>query len=218
MSASYVLPYRSGMNALVEQILSVPAWVVLVVGFSLPALESSAFLGFVIPGEAALLLGGVAASEGHVSPFAVAAAGIAGAILGDAIGYLVGRRWGRRILDSTLGRIVKPHHLDRAESALAQRGGGAVFLGRFTVALRVMIPGLAGMAAMPYRRFATFNVLGALLWGSVVVTAGYLAGNSWQRVGHLLSGVGLGLTLAVVIAVLVASKVRGRHARAGAAA
>lgn len=206
------------MNALVEQILSVPAWIVLAVGFALPALESSAFLGFLIPGEAALLLGGVAASEGHVSPFAVAAAGIAGAILGDAIGYLVGRRWGRRILDSTVGRIVKPHHLDRAEGALARRGGGAVFLGRFTVALRVMIPGLAGMAEMPYRRFATFNVLGAILWGSVVVTAGYLAGNSWQRVGHVLSGVGLGITLAVVVAVVVTAKVRGHRARAGALA
>jgi membrane protein DedA with SNARE-associated domain len=113
---------------------------------------------------------------------------------------------------------VKPHHLDRAEGALARRGGGAVFLGRFTVALRVMIPGLAGMAAMPYRRFATFNVLGALLWGSVVVTAGYLAGNSWQRVGHLLSGVGVGITLAVVVGVVVTAKVRGHRARSGALA
>jgi membrane-associated protein len=204
------------MSALVEQILSVPAWIVLLVSFGLPALESSAFLGFVIPGEAALLLGGVAASEGHVSPLAVAAAGIAGAILGDAIGYVVGRRWGRRILDSTVGRIVKPHHLDKAQTALGKSGGGAVFLGRFTVALRVMIPGLAGMADMPYRRFATYNVLGALLWGSVVVTAGFLAGNSWQRVGHVISGVGLGITVTVVVALVVTMKMRARRAGMGA--
>jgi membrane protein DedA with SNARE-associated domain len=204
------------MSALVEQILSVPAWIVLMVSFWLPALESSAFLGFVIPGEAALLLGGVAASEGHVSPFAVAAFGIAGAIVGDAVGYAVGRRYGRRILDSTVGRIVKPHHLDRAQGALSARGGWAVFLGRFTVALRVMIPGLAGMAEMPYRRFALFNVVGGLMWGSVVVTAGFLAGHSWQRVGHLISGVGLAITVTVVLAFVVGVKVRARRAGMGA--
>lgn len=190
------------MSGIMEHLLSVPAWLALLVVFALPALESSAFLGFIFPGEMAVLLGGVIASQGRVPLVAVLIAAIGGAIAGDAVGYLVGRRWGRRILDSTLGRFVNAQHLDRAERALARRGGMAVLLGRFTVALRVVVPGLAGMADMPFRRFAIFNIAGALAWGGVIVVAGYLAGNSWHTVEQVISRVGLGITLALVAALL----------------
>jgi membrane-associated protein len=186
------------VSGLVELLLSTPAWLAVLVVFALPALESSAFLGFVIPGETAALLGGVAASQGHAPLVAVLAAAVGGAIAGDAVGYLVGRRWGRRLLDGTFGRFIRVQHLDRAESVLARRGALAVFLGRFTVALRVMIPGLAGMAGMPYRRFAAANISGGALWGVAVVIAGYLAGNSWHTVGHVISLGGIGVTLAVI--------------------
>jgi len=190
------------MTVLMEYLLSVPAWLALLVVFALPALESSAFLGFVFPGETAVLLGGVLASQGRVPLAAVLVAAIAGAIAGDAVGYLVGRRWGRRVLDSTLGRVVRTEHLDRAEGALLRRGGVAVFLGRFTVALRVLVPGLAGMAGMPYRRFALCNVAGALAWGGVMVVAGYLAGASWHTTEQLVSRLGLAGTLVLVGAVV----------------
>ena len=198
------------MTGIMEHLLSVPAWLALLVVFALPALESSAFLGFVIPGETAVLMGGVVASQGRLPLAAVLVAAVAGAIAGDAIGYLVGRRWGRRMLDSTLGRFVKPEHVDRAERALARRGGMTVLLGRFTVALRVVVPGLAGMADMPYRRFALFNILGALAWGGAMVVAGYLAGSSWHTAEQVISRVGLGITLAV-LATLVGVRVLYRH-------
>src|SRR3954468_17115080 len=102
-------------------LLGLPAWAVLVVVFALPALESSAFVGFVFPGEIALLLGGVLAQQGVVPLRAVLAAGFAGAVIGDTVGYGVGRRYGRRVLDGTLGRLVKRDHLDRAERYLAAR-------------------------------------------------------------------------------------------------
>lgn len=203
------------MTGLIEHLLATPAWLALLVVFALPALESSAFLGFIFPGEMAVLLGGVVASQGHVPLAAVMAAGVTGAVAGDAIGYLVGRRWGRRILDSTLGRFVNAEHLDRAEGALSRRGGWAVFLGRFTVALRVMIPGLAGMARMPYRRFAIANVTGGALWGAAMVLAGYLAGNSWHTVDHYISVVGIGVTLGVIGMLLTARAIRRRRARVG---
>lgn len=186
------------MTGFLDQLLATPAWVVLLVVFALPALESSAFLGFLFPGETAVLLGGVAAGQGHLPLAAVVAAGIAGAVLGDAIGFQVGRRWGRRLLDSTLGRFVDARHVDRGERVLRRGGVWAVFFGRFTAALRVLIPGLAGMAGMRPRRFLAANVAGGAAWGVLVATAGYLAGNSWHTVGHYLSGVGLALTAAVV--------------------
>jgi membrane protein DedA with SNARE-associated domain len=205
----------TGLTGLVQHLLATPGWVALLVVFALPALESSAFLGFVFPGEMAVLLGGVAASQGHVPLAGVIAAGVGGAVAGDAVGYLVGRRWGRRILDSALGRFVKAEHLDRAEHALGRRGGWAVFGGRFTVALRVLIPGLAGMAGMPYRRFAAANIAGGTLWGATMVLAGYLAGSSWHTVGHYISWAGLDITAAVV-AVLVTGVALRRRRRARA--
>ncbi|ABL81569.1 MULTISPECIES: DedA family protein [unclassified Nocardioides] len=203
------------MTGIVEHLLALPVWLGLLVVFALPALESSAFVGFVFPGEIAVLLGGVAAGQGHLPLAAVLGAAIGGAAVGDAVGYLVGQRWGRRILDSTVGRLVRAEHLDRAADLLARRGGPAVFIGRFTVALRVLVPGLAGMARMPYRTFALFNIAGAAAWASAVALAGYLAGNNWHVVEHVISGVGIGLAVLIVAGLLGVHLARrrglGRH-------
>ncbi len=186
------------IDAVASHILALPIWAALALVFVIPALESSAFVGFIFPGEVALILGGVLAYEGHTPLVAVLATGIVGAIVGDSIGYLVGRRYGRGLLEGTLGRFISHKHFDRAEAYLAGRGGRAVFFGRFTAALRVMLPGLAGMSRMHYRKFALYNVAGGAAWGSLCVLLGYLGGSSWQRVVHLASRVGL-LALVVVI-------------------
>lgn len=189
------------IRALAEQMLALPGWAVLMMVFALPALESSAFVGFVFPGEIALILGGVLAFE-HTAPlWIVLPAGIAGAVVGDSVGYLVGRRYGRRLLDATLGRVVRRRHLDRGERYLAERGGRAVFLGRFTAALRVMVPGLAGMAGMPYRTFLPFNVAGGAAWVTMSVLLGYFGGTAWQHTAHLVSWVGLGVLALVIVGI-----------------
>lgn len=190
------------MGDLASHILTLPVAVVLVIVFLMPALESSAFIGFIFPGEIALILGGVVASEGRVSVFAVLAAGIAGAILGDSVGYAVGKRFGRRLLEGTVGRFVKPAHLDRAEAYLAERGGKAVFFGRFTAALRVLIPGLAGMSGLRYRTFLFFNVSSAVGWGVLSVMLGYLGGSSWRQVEHIASRLGLAALALVAVGFL----------------
>lgn len=182
-----------------EFLLDLPVWAALALVFALPALESSAFLGFLFPGEIAVLLGGVLASQHRVPLPAVMAAGVLGAVVGDSVGYAVGRRWGRRILDSTVGRFVKPHHLDRAQDHLRRRGGLAVVIGRFTAALRVMIPGLAGMANMPYRTFAIYNVLGGTVWAVTFVLVGYAAGSEWQRAAHVAGRAGLLAVIGIVV-------------------
>jgi undecaprenyl-diphosphatase len=183
-----------------ERILSLHGWVALTVVFLLPALEASAFIGFLFPGEIAVILGGVLAFQGRISLPATLAVAIAGAIVGDTVGYWVGRRWGRRVLDSALGRFVKAHHLDRAERYLAAKGGGkAVFFGRFTAALRVMIPGLAGMARMRYRTFLVSNVAGGAVWATIFVLLGYAAGTGWRRVEAVAKRASLVLLLLAVV-------------------
>ncbi len=190
------------IGTLASHILALPGWVALLVVFAFPALESSAFVGFVFPGEIALVLGGVMAYEGRVPLAAVLAAGMLGAVVGDSVGYAVGRRYGRRLLDGTLGRWVKQDHLDRAEAYLAERGGKAVFFGRFTAALRVMIPGLAGMSHLRYRTFLGFNVAGGVGWVTLSVLLGYLGGSSWRHVEHVASRIGLVALAAVVLVAL----------------
>jgi len=198
----------SALGQLVDRILALHGWAVLAVVFLAPALEASAFLGVVIPGEIAVLLGGVLAFE-HRAPLpAVLAAAVAGAIVGDSVGYLVGRRWGRRLLDGSVGRLVPRHHLDRAERYLAERGGPAVFFGRFTAALRALIPGLAGMAGLYYRSFAVYNAAGGLLWASGFVLLGYVAGTGWRRVETVAKQASLLLLLALVAVALLVVAVR----------
>src|SRR5215470_19322588 len=136
-----------------DRILSLPGWLVLALVFAFPALEASAFVGFVFPGEIAVILGGVAASRGTVPLWAVIVAAVSGAVIGDSAGYLIGRRWGERLLTGTVGRlpVIRQHlakNLDRARAYVRRRRGSAVFFGRFTAALRVLVPGLAGMSGV----------------------------------------------------------------------
>jgi len=203
------------IDSIAQHILGLHGVVALAIVFAVPLLESSAFVGFVFPGEIAVILGGVLAFQHRVSLPAVLTAAISGAILGDTTGYLFGRRYGRRLLSGRLGRlIIRREHVDRAERYLAERGGSAVFLGRFTAALRVLIPGLAGMARMPYRTFAVANIAGGAIWATAMVLVGYLAGASWQRAAHWASRIGLALLALIVLSFAVRVAIRATRRRA----
>ncbi len=199
-----------------DKILTLPAWLVLALVFLLPALEASAFAGFVVPGEVAVILGGAAAWRGTVPLWAVIAAAVAGAVVGDSAGYLIGRRWGDQLLHGTIGRlpVIRRHldkHLESARAYVRRRRGAAVFFGRFTAALRVLVPGLAGMSQVEYPVFLAYNVAGGALWGTGMAALGYLAGASYQHVEKIAGRAGLGL-LALIVAGLVASRLLRRYA------
>jgi len=201
-----------------DRILSLPGWLVLVLVFAFPALEASAFVGFVVPGEIAVILGGVAASRGMVPLWAVIAAAVSGAIIGDSIGYLVGRRWGTHLLHGTVGRlpVIRTHldkNLDSARAYVRRRKGSAVFFGRFTAALRVLVPGLAGISEVHYRTFLAYNVAGGTLWGAGFAVLGYVAGASYHRVERIAGQAGL-ILLGLIVAGLITSRLL-RHSAAG---
>ncbi|OFE15973.1 hypothetical protein BA895_05140 [Humibacillus sp. DSM 29435] len=182
---------------MVNKILSAPAALVLSVVGLLVFAEDALFVGFVLPGETAAIVGGVAANRGHVALPAVLAVVIIAAIVGDSVGFEVGRRLGPRILGL---RMLRKHEsrINDAQDFLKRRGGWAVFLGRWVAFFRAVMPALAGSSPMTYRTFLTFNALGGMLWGSVVVTAGYLAGASYQKVETVF-----GRDAAIIIAVAV---------------
>ncbi len=201
------------LGGITDWALGLRGWGALAVVFLLPALEASAFVGFLFPGELAVIVGGVLAAQHKVSLAGVLIAAVAGAVIGDSVGYELGKRFGRGLLEGSLGRLVPHHHLDRAEHYLAERGGRAVFLGRFTAALRVLIPGLAGMAGIRYRTFLAYNAAGGLLWAVGFVLAGYFAGDNWHHVEHVAGRASALVLLLAVLAVAVTAVGRwmGRH-------
>ncbi|MFL6105474.1 MAG: DedA family protein [Marmoricola sp.] len=196
------------MSGVLDNILNLdPFWLLLVAGLLVFA-EDAVFVGFVVPGETAAVLAGVAAGVDHVSLAVAIVVIVAAAIIGDSVGYEVGKVWLGPALDRM--RFLDKHRprIDQAQDFLRRRGGAAVFLGRFTAFFRAMMPALAGASEMRYRKFLLWNALGGIVWGSVFVTLGYLAGNSYHHVEKLVGrgfAVGLGV---IVVAALVVWRVR----------
>ena len=185
------------MGRVLEGILNLPPWLALALVFLLPALEASAFVGVLLPGEIGVILGGVLANQHKLSLTAVLIAAISGAIIGDSIGYFVGKRYGEALLDKIPNRILKPEHVTRTEKTIRELGGKAVFVGRFTAALRALVPGMAGMSRLHYGRFLVWNVLGGVVWATGFVILGYLAGSQYQRLEHYANLIGLALLVAI---------------------
>lgn len=180
-----------------EWLLSVPGWLALFVIFLFPALEASAFLGVIVPGEAAIVIGGALASQGRISLASALAAAILGAVAGDTVGYAVGKRWGKKMLPRLSPRRAR--ELEKAEASLRRHPGWAITLGRFPPGLRTFVPGAAGMSRVRYSSFILYNVLGAVIWGTTFVLLGYGAGRNWKRVETLVSAGGLVLLAAIVL-------------------
>jgi membrane protein DedA with SNARE-associated domain len=200
---------------LLQTLAHIPAPAVLAIVFAFPALEASTLIGIFVPGETAILLGGVLAWYGHVSLPSVLLAAALGAIVGDSAGYWVGARWGKRVVEGRIGRIVGERRWARARQRLTRKGFLTIVLGRFPPVARTLVPILAGSARMPYRRFVAGNALGGIVWASASVLAGYLAGDAWQRVQHVQHIVGVAL-LAIIAIGIVVLRLRSWRRRAGA--
>src|ERR1039457_2304389 len=159
--------------------------------------EAALFIGFILPGETAVLVAGVVASQGHVNVGVVAALVVVAAITGDSVGYAVGHRYGESLMKLP---ILKRRRgaLDRALEGLRRRGPIYVFIGRFTAFLRAVMPGLAGMSRLRYRRFFVANASGALIWGVSYTLLGYYAGHALGSVEKYSGWAGFGILLLMV--------------------
>jgi len=199
------------MTGFINQILNAPTWAVLTSTALLVFVEDALFVGFVIPGETAAILGGVAASLGHAPLPAVIAVVIVAAIAGDSVGYEVGRQMGPRILSLPILN-KRRKRLDDAQAFLARRGGTAVFFGRWVAFFRAVMPALAGTARMPYPKFLAFNAAGGITWGTAVVVAGYLAGQSYAKVEATLGRAAALVILGIALVALLVWRIRKHRA------
>ncbi|WP_222272560.1 DedA family protein [Modestobacter marinus] len=199
------------MSDFVQQVAdAVPGWAVLLGVFALPAVEASTLLGLVVPGEVAVLLGGVLAAQGRVGLPAVMGAAAAGAVVGDSVGYALGSRLGPGLRARVSARAR--HRLDRGLGVLRRRGGGAVLIGRWTAFLRAVIPAATGVSGYPYARFAVLNVTGGTVWAVAVAAIGFLTGSAYHQAERYLGLVGAACLLALVVGLLV-GHAGHRHSR-----
>ena len=184
-------------ESLLGTLINVPAGIGYPLLFGFVAAESA---GALVPGETSLILAAALAAQGQLSLPVVIAVAAGAAILGDNVGYLIGRNGLRRLVDRP-GRWAAERQrlVERGEAFFARRGSAAVFFGRWLPGMRVVIPWLAGADRMPWRRFLLWNALGGIAWATTVGTLAYVLGRSASGSLGAIGFVGLGVALVVYV-------------------
>jgi len=169
--------------------------------------------GIPVPGETILLLASfLAFSRDELRLPYIILIGVCAATLGDNLGYALGYRGGRHLLDRYRNVFrIKPETIARGESTFAQYGALTVFFARFIFGLRVIAGPLAGVLRMPWKRFAVFNFLGALLWVTVISLVGYKFGKHWDLLMEYVERLNVVILIAVGIGIVVLWWWRGRR-------
>ncbi len=155
-----------------------------------------------IPGETALIAAAALASQGDGSIAAIIALAFGGAVLGAAVSYVVGRRWGRELLSRwPWFERASRKGVDRSQEFFERHGSKAVFLGRFVPVVRATLGWMAGVARMSPARFLFWNVLGAAAWSTLIGLLSYYLGAAVIQAAE--RDVGIGIAAIVVIVLLV---------------
>ncbi len=142
--------------------------------------ESGLLIGFFLPGDSLLFIAGFLSSEagGHILPSLPITAGVVflAAVAGDQTGYLIGKRLGPSLFTRPQSRLFNPSRVVHARTFFERKGPTAVILARFVPVMRTFTPIVAGVGEMRYRTFVVYNVIGGVLWGIGLTTAGYYFG------------------------------------------
>ncbi len=138
--------------------------------------ETGLMVGFFLPGDSLLFTAGAIAAQGHLSIVLLNLCVIAAAIVGDTVGYWIGRRAGPSLFKRPRSLLFNPDHLRRAHDFYEKYGGKTIILARFVPIVRTFAPVVAGMGRMDYPRFVFFNIFGGVLWGIAMTLSGYFLG------------------------------------------
>ncbi|KJS54070.1 DedA family protein [Streptomyces rubellomurinus] len=195
------------MHSIIDWLDGLSGPVVYAVVGAMVLAEDALFFSFFIPGETAAVLGGFLADQGRVSVGWMVLVVVCAAVLGDSAGYEIGRHLGPALLRT---RPLRRHRerVDKARELIRRRGPAAVFFGRFVAFFRPLVPSLAGVSRMAYRRFLLYNALGGAAWGVGFTLLGYFAGAVYTRVEGTV-----GRVTAVTVVVLVAVAFLVRYLR-----
>jgi membrane-associated protein len=184
---------------LLASLISVPTGIGYPLLFAFVAAESA---GALVPGETSLIVAAALAGQGTLSLPLVIAVAAGAAIVGDNVGYLIGRRGLRRLVDRP-GRWAAGRRqlVERGEEFFARHGSTTVFFGRWLPGLRVVTSWLAGADRMPWRRFLVWNALGGTTWAATIGALAYVVGRSASGSLGAIGFVGLGLAALVYLIV-----------------
>lgn len=185
--------------------------------------ETAAFVGLAVPGETAVLAGGMVAHRGDVELVPLIVAVWLAAAAGDTTSFLIGRRLGRRFLASHGARLrLDAPRLARIDRFYVRHGAAAVIAGRFVGVVRAVMPFLAGTSQMATRRFVAYSITGALAWAALLTGVGYGFSGSVGAADDAVTRVALGAVLIVALVLLVSRRIssangadRGRTAADG---
>lgn len=139
--------------------------------------ETGLLVGFFLPGDTLLFGAGILAAQGVFPISWLIPIVVISAIIGDNVGYSIGRRFGPRLFQRGDGVIFKQEYLRRAEAFYQKHGGKTIILARFIPVVRTFAPVVAGISDMTRRKFLAYNIVGALIWGISVPMAGYYLGS-----------------------------------------
>jgi membrane protein DedA with SNARE-associated domain len=158
--------------------------------------------GVPVPGETVVLAASFASAHGSLSLGIVIVVAAVSGVLGDNIGFVIGRRFGRALLDRR-GRWVflTRERLTLMDAFFARFGPAAVAIARFVTGVRVIAALAAGVSHMRWRTFLVYNILGAVLWASAVSLAGYALGHGYKRIAGWLGGAGVAIALTALVIV-----------------
>lgn len=155
--------------------------------------ESGLLVGFFLPGDTLLFGAGLYASQGRISLTGLIFAVIIAAIVGDNVGYSIGRRSGHRIFKKQDGLFFKHEYIQSAEKFYEAHGGKTIILARFVPVIRTFAPVVAGVGKMPRNRFFSFNIIGGILWGAGMPLLGYFVGAAVPHLDQYIEVVMLGV-------------------------
>jgi membrane-associated protein len=176
------------IDGLLAALAELPLWALAGAVAVVMALEASLLTGVVVPGDLVVLF--AASTATTPTRFVVLWAAVAaGSVVGETVGYGIGRVFGERVQASRIGRWLGPRRWARAAEFLQRRGARAVFAGRFLAAVHAVLPIVAGTVRMGYRRFLAAAVAGALTWSALYMVIGALAGASYRAVAERLNEV-----------------------------
>lgn len=176
-------------------------------------LETSVLIGLIVPGDTIVIIASTAVS-GPVEFISMVLAIIVGALLGESIGFWLGRTFGPAIRRSWVGRKIGEKNWQRAELYLDRRGGIAVFLSRFLPVLHSLIPLTVGMSRMTYRRFLAWTIPACVIWAGAYVGVASAAAGGYRQMADQLHGAGyifVGVIAAFLAVVWGIKKLIGRR-------
>ena len=166
--------------------------------FAIIFAETGLFIGFFLPGDSLLFTAGLLASQGLFNIALLCLLLFIAAVLGDSTGYFIGHRFGKKLFNRGDSLFFHKDHLIRASNFYKKHGGKTIILARFMPIIRTFAPVVAGIGTMEYRRFLTYNIIGAALWTICIPVAGYFLGRVIPDVDKFLIPI---ITIIVLISI-----------------